>query len=83
VELAEILFLVVFVVWLPAGFLVGCLCEMARRGDEPMERACEERVRYSRQSGAVVLPTAAAQGIDPIAHMDGAPVRRRDCERAR
>lgn len=24
-----------------------------------------------RESGAVVLPTAAAQGIDPVAHMDG------------
>ena len=24
-----------------------------------------------RESGAVVLPTSAAQGIDPVAHMDG------------
>jgi hypothetical protein len=27
-----------------------------------------------RGSGAVMLPTASAQGIDPVAHMDGAPV---------
>ena len=48
-ELAEVVFLVVFVLWLPAGALVGVLCEMARRGDEPMERACEEaRVRDLR-----------------------------------
>lgn len=46
--MAELIFIVVFVLWLPLGVLVGALCEMARRGDEPMERALCERRRHGR-----------------------------------
>jgi hypothetical protein len=41
------------------------------QGGESVAKELSESVRGS---GAVMLPTASAQGIDPVAHMDGAPV---------
>jgi len=37
------------------------------------ESVAKELSEAVRGSGAVVLPTAPADGIDPVAHMDGAP----------
>jgi hypothetical protein len=50
--MAELIFLVVFVCWLPLGALMGSLCLAARHGDEQPERPlemCEPRVRDCRR----------------------------------
>jgi hypothetical protein len=51
--LAEVVFLVVFVCWLPLGALVGALCGASRRGDKqpslPLEMCEAPRVRPVRR----------------------------------